>query len=114
MARRGIRARDGASWGIRIERKTRPVLVLGLLAKHHAQAVRLRRPTLYPLSYRRAVFVLTRTRNPLTWRVAPKRQAPPASAQMVPAQATGRVGNGLRLSRLRGLLTSVCAVTNAF
>ena len=37
-----------------LERKT-PPLSLGIpLSKHYAQAVRLRRPTLYPLSYRRA------------------------------------------------------------
>jgi hypothetical protein len=40
-----------AVWEVRRERKTRPVsLGLTLL---YAQAVRLRRPTLYPLSYRR-------------------------------------------------------------
>ena len=37
-----------------IERKPQPVSLWIPLSKHYAQAVRLRRPTLYPLSYRRA------------------------------------------------------------
>ena len=38
-----------------IERKTRRAVLRAPLVKHYAQAFRLRRPTLYPLSYRRAM-----------------------------------------------------------
>jgi hypothetical protein len=44
----------GGVWAVTPERKT-PLASLGVpLGGHNAQAVRLRRPTRYPLSYRRA------------------------------------------------------------